>query len=122
MADKTAAVQTIEQLIASSSGGTVILNIAAEIRPKVERTYRGAIEQLDQYRFWRNGTRSAYRPTRGLWVPQRRAVAFAHAYLSVRQQKELDSTTEAALIKMPTGTGKTAVIAVLACGSPFVRK
>jgi superfamily II DNA or RNA helicase len=113
-------VRTLEQLCTASLGGTVTLQITPQIRSKVSKTYSDAIGELDIFEFWRKGEASDYRPEQGLWLPQRRAVAFAHAYLSVRQHQS--SGEEAALIKMPTGTGKTAVIAVLACGSPLIRK
>jgi superfamily II DNA or RNA helicase len=122
MADRAAGLDTIEHLIASHPGGTVALNIAPAIRPKVDEAYRDALGRLDRFRFWRDSKRAAYRPMRGLWLPQRRAVAFAHAYLGVRQQQAAGADGEAALVKMPTGTGKTAVIAVLACASPIARK
>jgi superfamily II DNA or RNA helicase len=80
------------------------------------------MRQLDRFQFWREGEGAEYRPKKGMWRPQRRAVAFAHAYLCARQHEPSAAVREAALIKMPTGTGKTAVIAVLACGSPLLRK
>jgi superfamily II DNA or RNA helicase len=111
--------RTLEQLCFATSGGTVTLQIPAEIKSKVDSTYREAMDQLNAFAFWREGAAARYRPKKGLWLPQRRAIAFAHGYLSARRHRGPD---EAALIKMPTGTGKTGVIAALACGSPLIRK
>lgn len=75
---------------------------------------------LDAFAFWRAAKGGIYRPESGLWLPQRRAVAFAHAYLAAWKAGAADG--QAALIKMPTGTGKSAVIATLACASPSVHR
>jgi hypothetical protein len=98
--------RTLEQLCSATSGGTVTLQIPAEIKSKVDSTYREAMDQLNAFAFWREGAAARYRPKKGLWLPQRRAIAFAHGYLSARRHRGPD---EAALIKMPTGTGKTGV-------------
>jgi superfamily II DNA or RNA helicase len=116
-------VRTVKQLCAPDvSGGSVILEIPSSIRSNVANTYASAMTRLNQFAFWRHGERDAYRPKRGLWLPQRRAVAFAHGYLATCRHQAVEAPDEAALIKMPTGTGKTAVIATLACGSPLVSK
>src|SRR5215813_9162095 len=112
--------RTLEQLRSAGPGGAITLQVDDSKEAVVEKTYREAIAALDQFQFWRAGKTSDYRPkTKGLWLPQRRAVAFAHGYLATRRH---DPSDEAALIKMPTGTGKTCVIAVLACTSPLVTK
>lgn len=80
------------------------------------------MEALDRHKFWHAGAKGVYRPQKGLWTPQRRAVALAHAYLAARMHSAANAPREAALIKMPTGTGKTGVIATLACVSPLVKK
>ena len=51
------------------------------------------------------------RPSNGLWTPQRKAVAFVLAYLACQQQQPplIGTLRESALVKMPTGTGKTGV-------------
>jgi hypothetical protein len=116
-------VRTLEQLCApATSGGSVALTIPSKIRSKVAKTYAEAITRLNEFTFWRDGEGLAYRPKCGLWLPQRRAVAFGHAYLASRRHERPGAPGEAALIKMPTGTGKTAVIAMLACASPLVGK
>jgi type III restriction/modification enzyme restriction subunit len=122
MAEKGAVVHSIDTLCATAIGGAVILTIPKEIEAGVGRSYSDAMRQLDRFEFWREGKTAPYRPARGLWLPQRRAIAFAHAYLFSRQYATPGAINEAALIKMPTGTGKTAVIAALACGSPLLRK
>lgn len=106
--------------MADRLGGTAILNLSPKIKSKTSQAYATVIRQLERFSFWRESKNTEYRPERGLWRPQRRAVAFAHAYLCASQQEA--SVREAALIKMPTGTGKTAVIGVLACASPLLRK
>jgi hypothetical protein len=76
--------------------------------------------RLRRASFWAAAdSEDAYRPSNGLWAPQRRAVAVCLAYLGARNAQ---STSESALVKMPTGTGKTAVIATLACALPDVRR
>jgi hypothetical protein len=114
-----AAVGTLDQLCAGDRGGSIVLNISKEIRANVAKTHREAMIELDGLGFWRDSAAGTYRPKRGLWLPQRRAIAFAHAYLSARRHAPVAAPREAALVKMPTGTGKTAVIAALACGSPL---
>ncbi|WP_298826368.1 DEAD/DEAH box helicase family protein [uncultured Piscinibacter sp.] len=88
----------------------------------VAKTYAQAMVELDKVGFWRKGAKGAYRPKQGLWTPQRRAVALAHAYIASRRHASANAPREAALIKMPTGTGKTGVIATLACTSTLVKK
>ena len=111
---------TLDRLCSSTRGGIVTLNIESQFAVKAKARYRAAIARLDEFGFWRRGEGAPYRPVKGLWLPQRRAVAFAHGYLSAIRGSA--HAKEAALIKMPTGTGKTAVIAALACGSPLVSK
>lgn len=105
-----------------STGGVVTLTVSAAERSKIAKTYSKAMEDLNALKFWRDGAKGGYRPKRGLWMPQRRAVALGHAYLASRRHAAADTPREAALIKMPTGTGKTGVIATLACTSPLVKK
>jgi hypothetical protein len=118
--------QTIEQLRSGESGGVITLNVEAETEQDATERYQSAISKLRSFDFWLRSENAPYRPDRGLWLPQRRAIAFANAYLSVTQTSGArpndEAAFEAALIKMPTGTGKTAVIAALACASPLVSK
>ena len=86
----------------------------------INELYAPWIATLDAFTFWRAAENGTYRPHNGLWLPQRRAVAFAHAYLAAWKTGIADG--QAALIKMPTGTGKSAVIATLACVSPTVHR
>src|SRR5262249_4268348 len=90
----------------------------------VRTQYARHIETLEQFEFWKPAGMGEYRPDRGLWAPQRKAIALAHAYLAAQSKFAPTRSTqrEAALIKMPTGTGKTGVIATLACASPAVRR
>lgn len=78
--------------------------------------YRRATDSLEQQEFWTGAG-----PVRGLWTHQRSAIALTAAYLS--SEKALPSGgLEAALIKMPTGTGKSGVVAVIARCLPDVRR
>ncbi|WP_255484694.1 DEAD/DEAH box helicase [Duganella sp. 1224] len=75
---------------------------------------------LSNHKFWTAAADSGtYRPSAGLWAPQRRAVGTAVAYLGAVGR---GSISESALIKMPTGTGKSGVIATLACALPEVSR
>ena len=79
-----------------------------------------AMAALSSLKFWTAATDSRmYRPSAGLWAPQRRAVGTAVAYLGAVAGS---TPSESALIKMPTGTGKSGVIATLACALPKVRR
>ncbi len=102
----------------SRLGGTCCL---PAIKGAVEEQYfEQAMTALMSQKFWTAATDStSYRPTNGLWAPQRRAVGTAVAYLGA---VEGTTPTESALIKMPTGTGKSGVIATLACALPKVRR
>lgn len=119
-------VQTLDELAAPATGtptgGVVSLTVPAADLSRVANEYRTAIAALDRHKFWSAGAKGSYRPSKGLWTPQRRAVALAHAYLAAQKHAAADAPREAALIKMPTGTGKTGVIATLACVSPLVKK
>jgi hypothetical protein len=82
--------------------------------------FEQAVMALEHHRFWNVAeTRRQYRPEGGLWAPQRRAVGVCLAYLGAWLSGK---TKESALVKMPTGTGKTSVIATLACALPQVRR
>lgn len=102
----------------SHLGGTCCL---PAIKGPVEKQYfQQAMKALASQEFWTAAADSkSYRPTNGLWAPQRRAVGTAVAYLGA---VEGTAPTESALIKMPTGTGKSGVIATLACALPKVRR
>ncbi|MBK0116113.1 MULTISPECIES: DEAD/DEAH box helicase [unclassified Delftia] len=120
-------IQTLDHLQVSAkgktTGGVVKLKVPLTAdRAKVAQEYEKAMVALDDHEFWFEGAEDSYRSDRGLWTPQRRAVALAHAYLASRKHAASDAPREAALIKMPTGTGKTGVIATLACVSPLVKK
>ena len=86
------------------SGGVITFTIPPSDEPPVSADYAAAIAKLDRFQFWRAGASGTYRPERGLWAPQRRAVAFAHAYICAQQHAAQGAAGEAALIKMPTGS------------------
>ena len=102
----------------SHLGGTCCL---PPTKGAAEEQYFGrAMTALSGHKFWTSAAdSSSYRPRDGLWAPQRRAVGTAVAYLGAVQGT---MPAESALIKMPTGTGKSGVIATLACALPEVRR
>lgn len=103
----------------SRRGGRCVVDINNMV-PPARAYFRKGMARLRQASFWTAAdSEKAYRPSNGLWAPQRRAVAVCLAYLGARSAQ---STSESALVKMPTGTGKTAVIATLACALPDVRR
>lgn len=78
--------------------------------------YATTMVSLEQQAFW-----SGRGKVSTLWPHQRTAIALAAAY--VCSDKALDvGGTEAALIKMPTGTGKSGVVASIARCLPTVRR
>ncbi|ESW98078.1 hypothetical protein X768_31880 [Mesorhizobium sp. LSJC265A00] len=77
--------------------------------------------QLDAHSFWTAAlSQGSYLPDQGLWAPQRRAVGLSLAYLAARRTAK--DSKGAALVKMPTGTGKTGVIATLACALDDIKR
>ncbi|HEK0800267.1 TPA: DEAD/DEAH box helicase family protein [Proteus mirabilis] len=113
-------VSSVAFLRSTDVGGTVSFEVDQSTLPDIERLYSHSMSGLSSLAFWRAAANGTYRPEKGLWLPQRRAVAFAHAYLAAWDIGVADG--QAALVKMPTGTGKSAVIATLACVSPRVKK
>ena len=111
---------SVASLQSTCFGGTVSFEVDQSALPDIETLYSRWMSGLGAQAFWRAATSGSYRPDKGLWLPQRRAVAFAHAYLAAWDTGVADG--QAALVKMPTGTGKSAVIATLACVSPRVKK
>lgn len=102
------------------TGGRVALDRQI-LTASVRKAYDGLLRPLRARDFWQAAVESnAYLPPKGLWAPQRRAIALSAAYLAARREYAVDE--EAALIKMPTGSGKTAVIATLACALPQIKR
>ena len=102
----------------SRAGGTCCL--PANRTPAEEQYFDQSMAALSRHGFWTAVPDARmYRPPSGLWAPQRRAVGTAVAYLGAMAGT---TPTESALIKMPTGTGKSGVIATLACALPAVRR
>jgi hypothetical protein len=111
------------ELINDAPGGNAHLGEAYQQDPEIARDYRESVRALYRYTFW-SVNDASYRPNNALWAPQRKAVALALAYLSsqgVRGQRA-SGERESALIKMPTGSGKTGVIATLACCARHIRR
>ncbi|RVL31889.1 DEAD/DEAH box helicase [Sinorhizobium meliloti] len=76
---------------------------------------------LNDTPFWKVAVeQNSYVPTGGLWAPQRRAVGLSLTYIAARLVSP--GKNGAALVKMPTGTGKTGVIATLSCAVPDIKR
>lgn len=106
-----------------AAGGSAILGEKFRTDIAINQDYRECVQAFEQWAFWAKGPTS-YRPKGGLYAPQRKAVALSLAYLSSQRiaGKTKDGVRESCLIKMPTGSGKTGVIATLACCAPKVRR
>lgn len=80
--------------------------------------FRRDINSLSRFTFWT--AKSNYL---SLWDHQKMAIGTAVAYLNGDKSiPERPDQTEAALLKLPTGTGKSGIIAVIARCLPRVRK
>ncbi|MFD0908596.1 DEAD/DEAH box helicase [Ruegeria arenilitoris] len=80
--------------------------------------YSQTLRHLQSYSFWEG---SEDKPR--LWEHQKAAIATIVAYLhGDKQIPERPEQTEAALLKLPTGTGKSGIIAILARCLPKVRR
>ena len=79
-----------------------------------KRGYNRDIAALEALPFW-----SGPEGSRTLWGHQKQAIAFCAAYGRIVCSA---GTPEAGLIKMPTGTGKSGVVAVVARCLPKIRK
>lgn len=81
--------------------------------------YESAISNLAAFVFWSGSGRRIRR----LYPHQVTAIAVATAYLTADPRLESEGDApEAALIKMPTGTGKSGVIAVIARCLPKIKR
>jgi hypothetical protein len=82
-----------------------------------QQGFRDDQSHLARYGFWKAGTGPQ------LWGHQKAAIATILAYLNAdRTIPERPEQTEAALLKLPTGTGKSGVIAILARCLPKIRR
>ncbi len=111
-------------LLSEGRGGKALLGDAYRTNTDIDLDFAKSIQALERYPFWNAGLHT-YLPKNGLWAPQRRAVALGLAYLSsqrITYAPQPGEMRESALIKMPTGSGKTAVIATLACCAPKVKR
>jgi Type III restriction enzyme, res subunit len=81
--------------------------------------YGRLVRHLSHFRFW---TTERSR-SRKLWSHQVPAISLAAAYLSADRRLPIEGiANEAALIKMATGTGKSAVISVICRALPTIRR
>jgi hypothetical protein len=105
----------VQALVQDSRNSISRDNAHAVARRKCE----ASVKHLESYAFWK-GSGRAYR---NLWAHQIGALELAAAYLAAdRQLPREGNVPEASLIKMPTGTGKSGVIAILARCLPLVRR
>jgi superfamily II DNA or RNA helicase len=82
------------------------------------RAYSRTLRHLRRYNFWKD-----VEDTPHLWEHQKTAIATVVAYLhGDKQIQERPEHTEAALLKLPTGTGKSGIIAILSRCLPEVRR
>ncbi|WP_417566614.1 DEAD/DEAH box helicase [Marinobacter sp.] len=84
--------------------------------PDVDKASFGdALRHLHKYEFWDG--------TPGLWEHQQAAIGTAVAYIHGNKTiSERPDLKEAALLKLPTGTGKSGIVAVLSRCLPNVRR
>lgn len=82
------------------------------------RAYSQSLRHLRRYNFWGGAEDAPH-----LWEHQKAAIATVVAYLhGDKQIPERPEHTEAALLKLPTGTGKSGIVAILARCLPEVRR
>lgn len=118
--DDILACGSLDEVAFSRRGGRTSLDPNAAT-PAMQVEFERLIGPLRTRDFWNAAEeQSAYRPTQGLWAPQRRAVGLSLAHVAARRSG--DAQYGAALVKMPTGTGKTGVIATLACAIPEIKR
>lgn len=80
--------------------------------------FSAAVDALARFQFWEGSGRR-----KALWAHQRRAIETVAAYLAADPHlPERPAVREAALLKLPTGTGKSGIVAVLARCPPKVRR
>jgi superfamily II DNA or RNA helicase len=103
----------------SQEGGVCVID-QSRVTPAATAYFNAAMRALDKQPFWSAAEQQAsYRPASGLWAPQRRAIGVCLAYIGAQLAQR---TEESALVKMPTGTGKTGVVATMACAVPEIRR
>jgi hypothetical protein len=83
-----------------------------------ERRFAAAEKELKAFAFWH-----AVGKRKPLWEHQRRAIETTVAYLIADPHlPERPALREAALLKLPTGTGKSGIVAVLARCLPQIKR
>ncbi|MDA9488844.1 DEAD/DEAH box helicase [Bradyrhizobium sp. CCBAU 11361] len=92
-------------------------SIDDEVAASVDKNSYGAmVRHLQKYRFWEGA-----KPT--LYEHQRRAIETVAAYIDADPHlPERPNLKEAALLKLPTGTGKSGIVTVLARCLPSVKR
>lgn len=92
-------------------------SIDDEVAASVDgKSYGATVRYLQKYRFWEGA-----KPT--LYEHQRRAIETVAAYIAADPHlPERPNLREAALLKLPTGTGKSGIVAVLGRCLPTVNR
>lgn len=105
---------TLDDLIADNR-----TSLDGSIKKMIDQpAFRGDVGRLGRYRFWKKAGNNPH-----LWDHQKAAVGTVVAYLNADKSiPERPEHIEAALLKLPTGTGKSGIIAVVARCLPKVRK
>jgi superfamily II DNA or RNA helicase len=95
-------------------------SIDDEIARSVDaRSFSTAVGALARFEFWSPATTRR----KSLWTHQRKAIETVAAYLAADPHlPERPKVREAALLKLPTGTGKSGIVAVLARCLPAVKR
>lgn len=106
------------------NAGKVLIGDSYLENLSIQRRYGRYMDHLRRFDFWTAGEDGSSKPKKGLRSSQRKAVGLIHAYLASKDLliKDWKGKDEAALIKMPTGTGKTGVIATIASASAAVKR
>jgi len=94
-------------------------SIDESLKSKIgQSAFRKDISQLRRFEFWSGAGKNPR-----LWDHQKSAIGTVVAYLNAEKAiPERPDHKEAALLKLPTGTGKSGIIAVIARCLPTVRK
>lgn len=102
------------------TGGRVSIDKSA-VSTELDAKFTQIMAGLNDRPFWKAAIeQSSYVPFGGLWAPQRRAIGLSLSYIAARRVSP--GKNGAALVKMPTGTGKTGVIATLSCAVPEIKR
>ena len=99
----------------SEAGQSSLTNVPVALDVSAHAT---AIKHLSQFRFWEGNGKVL-----SLWNAQRACISHALGYFHADHGLALEANApEAALLKLPTGTGKSGIIAVLSRCIPAIKR